>query len=56
MTTRLLVAYGLMALMVVAAAALAYWVRYNSHSVSYARRQKHNAARRERNSGSLPHE
>lgn len=56
MTTRLIIAYGLIALLIVAAAAAAYWIRYNSHRVTYARQQKQSDARREWNSAGLPHE
>ena len=59
MTTRLLLAYGLMALLAVAAAAAAYWLRYKSHPVTYARNQKRSALRRERlerEAASFPHE
>ena len=48
MTTRLIVAYGLIALMVVFAGVVALWRRYNSFAKRDARQRQQDDARYER--------
>jgi hypothetical protein len=44
MTTRLVIAYGLLALLVALGVVLAIWVRYHSRSRADARRRRRNLA------------